>query len=186
MSWVNHGRGTTSSACIHGTAASRAPTVQAAKRSVNAAIAADSTLQQDVMSMHRVPTRRSPDPARLDGLRCNDVNSRQDLEDMLEMRLRPSSTSPRSVLERGWQTSPSKMVRSVNKRNRRTRGSSCPAHAPSHHPRQAAGFVAADAFLSSLEDEIATDERSGCDLRLRPLELSLQSRCPGMNHVAWL
>eukprot|EP00892_Ulva_mutabilis_P001533 jgi/Ulvmu1/11380/UM075_0042.1 len=163
MTWVRNGRGAASSACVHGAVASRAPTVQSAKRSVNAAMATDVPVQQDVMSLHRVATRRSLDPAKPDGLRSNGSGSRQGLHDIFEMRARPASGPPRSVLERGWAASPSKVVRSVNRRNRRVRGSSCPARTPFNEPRKPAGFAAADTFLASLEGEIADATRTGCD-----------------------
>lgn len=162
MSWINQGRAATSPARVHGAVASRAPTVQAAKRSVNAATATDSAVHEDVMSMHRVPSRRSSDPAKLDGLRASDLGDRQGLEEIFGMRLRPCSDSSRTVLERGWETSASRVVRSVNKRNRRIRRSSCPARSALNGPRKAAGFLAADAFLGFLEDEIAAAERAGC------------------------
>lgn len=154
MSWVNHGRGATG-ACVHGIAPSRAPTVQASKRSVNAAIATDARLQQDVMSMHRVPTRRSPDPAKPDGFRSRDDLSPPAMDEVFQLRLHHSSDSARSVLENGWEAAPSKVVFSTNKRTRRTRRASCPARTHSSKPRRAAGLVAADKFLSALETEIS-------------------------------
>lgn len=155
MSWVKHGRGS-ASPCVHGTAPSRTAAVQAAKRSINAAVAADVPLQQDMMAMHRVPTRRSPDPAKLDRLRSRDGIATPGMEEVFELRLHHSSDSARSALESGWEAAPSKVVYSAKKRTRRVRRSSCPARTSASKPKRAAGFVAADTFLSALESEVST------------------------------
>lgn len=190
MSWVNHGRGATG-ACVHGTVPSRAPTVQASKRSVNAAIATDTRLQQDVMSMHRVPTWRSPDPAKPDGFRSRDDSSPPAMDEAFELRLHHSSDSARSVLESGWEAAPSKVVFSTNKRTRRTRRASCPARTHSSKPRRAAGLVAADKFLIALETEISTIgvDHGGCDAAIAHVGIVLMesvsmclSSCPSSSH----